>query len=60
MNEKQIAHKINNENELSENLSKDFISSNYLNKKNLEELNDYGKKILSLTTQEVLKLKNEI
>ena len=60
LNEKQIAHKINNENELSENLSKDFIRSNYLNKKNLEELNDYGKKILSLTTQEVLKLKNEI
>ena len=60
LNEKQIAHKINNENELSENLSKDFTSNDYLSKKNFEELNDYGKKILSLTTQEVLKFKNEI
>ena len=60
LNKKKIAHEVNNEFELSENLLKDFNDDNNLNKKNMEELNNYGQNILALTIKEVLKLKNEI
>lgn len=60
LNEKEIAHEIIDEIELSENLFKDFNNNNNLNKKNVEELNYYGDKILALTKEEILKLKNEI
>ncbi len=58
LNEKKIALKVNDEIELSENLLKDI--KNNIDKKNIEDLNNYGEKILTLTTDEVLKLKNEI
>ena len=58
LNEKKIALKVNDEIELSENLLKDI--KNNIDKKNIEDLNSYGEKILTLTTDEVLKLKNEI
>ncbi len=60
LNEKKIAFEIKNEIELSENLLKDFNIKNHGNNKNVDELNEYGKKILNLTTAEVLKLKDEI
>ena len=60
LNKKKITYGVNNEFELSENLLKDFNDHNNLNKKNMEELNNYGQNILALTIKEVLKLKNEI
>ena len=38
-----------NEIELSENILKDFENNDFLNKKNIEDLNNYGEKILNLT-----------
>ena len=55
--DKKIAYEIKDENELAENLIKDFDSVNNINKKNIDELNDYGERILKLTTAEVLKLR---
>ena len=55
-NKKEIAYEVRNEIELSENLFKDFDKNNYSSKKNIEDLNNYGEKILSLTTKEVLEL----
>ncbi len=60
LNKKEIAYKINNETELSENLIRDFKNNLSTNEKNIEELNNYGEKILTLTTKEILKLQNEI
>tara|TARA_B100000941_G_scaffold145940_1_gene103575 strand:+ start:575 stop:1846 length:1272 start_codon:yes stop_codon:yes gene_type:complete len=60
LHERQIAYKIKNETELSENLIKDFKSNLNTSKKNIEELNNYGEKILTLTTKEILKLQNDI
>ncbi|MDC3152236.1 hypothetical protein OA496_00615 [Pelagibacteraceae bacterium] len=60
LNEKKIAFKINSEIELADNLLKDFHSKSVSSEKNIDELNDYGKKILTLTTQAVLKLNNDI
>ncbi len=57
LNKREIAHEVNNENELFEKLLNDFKNNNTTNKKNIEELNNYGKEILTLTTQEVLKFK---
>ena len=59
LNKKEIAYEVRNEIELSENLFKDFDKNNYSSKKNIEDLNNYGEKILSLTTKEVLELSNE-
>ena len=56
LNKKEIAYEVRNEFELSENLSKDFEKNNYFNKKNIEELNSYGERILNLTTKEILEL----
>ena len=56
LNKKEIAYEVRNEIELSENLFKDFDKNNYSSKKNIEDLNNYGEKILSLTTKEVLEL----
>ena len=55
-----MAFKVRDENELTENLLKDFNNNNNSNKENVKELNNYGEEILTLTTQEILKLKNEI
>tara|TARA_B100000886_G_C20411444_1_gene487252 strand:- start:397 stop:1617 length:1221 start_codon:yes stop_codon:yes gene_type:complete len=60
LNQKKIAYKVSDEHDLSVNLFQDFKSNTYSNQKNIDELNNYGKKILSLTTQEVLKFKNDI
>ena len=57
LKDKKIAYEIKDENELVENLIKDFDSVNNINKKNIDELNDYGERILKLTTAEVLKLR---
>ncbi len=59
LSKKEIAYEVNNEVELSENLFKDFKNNQDSNKKNVEELNDYGEKILNLTTKEILKLNND-
>ncbi len=56
LNKKEIAYEVKNEIELSENILKDFENNDYLNKKNIEDLNNYGEKILNLTTKEVLDL----
>ena len=56
LNKKEIAYEVKNEIELSENIIKDFENNDYLNKKNIEDLNNYGEKILNLTTKEVLDL----
>ena len=56
LNKKEIAYEVKNEIELSENILKDFENNNYLSKKNIEDLNNYGEKILNLTTKEVLDL----
>ena len=60
LNKKKIAYEVINEDELSKNLLKDFNNNANSNKENVKELNNYGKEILTLTTQEVLKFKNEI
>ncbi len=57
LNDKKIAYQVNDEIELSENLLKDFNNKLNANNVNVEELNDYGKKVLQLTTQEILNLK---
>ena len=56
LNKKEISYEVKNEIELSENILKDFENNNYLSKKNIEDLNNYGGKILNLTTKEVLDL----
>ena len=56
LNKKDIAYEVKNEIDLSENLLHDFLNKNDSNKKNIEELNNYGKRILDLTTKEVLGL----
>ena len=56
LNKKEIAYEVKNEIELSENILKDFENNNYLSKQNIEDLNNYGEKILNLTTKEVLDL----
>lgn len=58
LKDKKIAYEVSNEFDLSESLVRDF--NNNTNKKNTDELNIYGEKILKLTINEVLKLKNEI
>ena len=60
LNQKKIAYEVVNENDLSENLFKDFTSNNTSNREHIAEINNYGEKILTLTTKEVLKIKNEI
>ncbi len=59
LNEKKITYEVSDEIDLAENLLKDFSNNINANKKNVEDLNDYGKQILHLTTDEVLNLKNE-
>ena len=56
LNKKDIAYEVKNEIDLSENLLHDFLNKNDSNKKNIEELNNYGERILDLTTKEVLGL----
>ena len=56
LNKKEIAYEVRNEIELSENLLKDLDNNNFSNKKNIEELHDYGEKILNSTTTEILEL----
>ena len=56
LNKKEIAYEVRNEIELSENLLKDSDNNNFLNKKNIEELHNYGEKILNSTTTEILEL----
>ena len=58
LKDKTIAYEVSNEFDLSESLVRDFNNNN--GKKNTDELNIYGEKILKLTINEVLKLKNEI
>ncbi len=53
---KKIAHEIKSEIELSQNLIRDFNNKIEINKKNIDELNQYGENILDLTTKEVLEL----
>ena len=56
LNKKEIAYEVRNEIELSENLLKDLDNNNFSNKKNIEELHNYGEKILNSTTTEILEL----
>ena len=56
LNKKEIAYEVKNEIELSENIIKDFKNDTNFSKKNIEDLNNYGEKILNLTTKEVLDL----
>ena len=60
LNEKKIAHKVFNENDLAKNLITDFNENYNFNRESIDELNSYGEKVLSVTTKEILKLKNEI
>ena len=60
LNEKKIAFKVNDEMDLAQNILKDFNNNNYKDNKNIEELDNYGHKILKQTTQEILNLKNDI
>ena len=53
---KKIAHEVKSEIELSQNLIRDFNNKIEINKKNIDELNQYGENILDLTTKEVLEL----
>ena len=57
LNQKEIAYMVGDERDLSANLFKDFKSDTYSNEKKISELNNYGKKILSLTIQEILNYK---
>ena len=56
LNKKKIAYEVKNEIELSNRLFEDFKDNNFSNKKNIEDLNNYGEEILNLTTKEVLAL----
>ena len=56
LNEKKIAFKVSNENDLADNLLKDIGEVENFNKKNIPDLNSFGDKILNLTTEEVLRL----
>ena len=60
LNDKKITYKVSDEIDLAENIVKDFNINNYKNNKNIEDLNNYGHKILKQTTQEILNLKNDI
>ena len=57
LEEKKIAFEIINEIDLSQNLIEDFNNKNENNKKNIDEINFYGKQILDLTSQEILSLR---
>tara|TARA_Y100001958_G_C21059060_1_gene422527 strand:- start:538 stop:840 length:303 start_codon:yes stop_codon:yes gene_type:complete len=57
LEEKKIAFEIINEIDLSQNLIEDFNNKNKNNKKNIDEINFYGKQILDLTSQEILSLR---
>ena len=57
LEEKKIAFEIINEIDLSQKLIEDFNNKNENNKKNIDEINFYGKQILDLTSQEILSLK---
>ena len=60
LNKKNITNEVSDENELYNNLLKDFKNSGNLNDKNIEDLNNYGEQILTSTVNEVLRIKNEI
>ncbi len=55
-----ISIKLNTEEDLANHLLKDFNESNKIEYSNLNELNNYGSKLLSDTTNEVLKFKNAV
>ena len=55
LNSKKIAQEVTSEIDLSENLIRDFKNTSNFYNKNIEELNNHGIKILSLTIKEVLK-----
>ena len=57
LEEKKIAFEIINEIDLSQKLIEDFNNKNENNKKNIDEINFYGKQILDLTSQEILSLR---
>ena len=57
LEEKKIAFEIINEIDLSQKLIEDFNNKNENNKKNIDEINFYGKQILDLTSQEILRKK---
>ena len=57
LEEKKIAFEIINEIDLSQKLIEEFINKNENNKKNIDEINFYGKQILDLTSQEILSLR---
>ena len=58
LNHKQIAEEVQNSDNLTKHLLKDFNEkSNELDKKIIKELDEYGKKILNLTLKEILKFK---
>tara|TARA_Y100000816_G_C26083320_1_gene571307 strand:+ start:238 stop:1467 length:1230 start_codon:yes stop_codon:yes gene_type:complete len=59
LNKKEIAYEVSNEVDLSKKLLQDFNGDANFNKKNLEELNNYGEKVLALTINEVLRLEND-
>ena len=56
LNEKKIAFEVTNENDLADNLLKDIGEVENFNKKNIQDLNSFGDKILNLITEEVLRL----
>jgi len=59
LNKRDIAFKLDNEKDLERHLLRDLSENNKLISNNLDDLNNYGSKLLLDTTNEVIKLKDE-
>ena len=59
LNKRDIAIKLDNEKDLERHLLRDLSENNKLISNNLDDLNNYGSKLLLDTTNEVIKLKDE-
>ena len=59
LNKRDIAIKLDNEKDLERHLLRDLSEYNKLVSNNLDDLNNYGSKLLLDTTNEVIKLKDE-
>jgi len=59
LSKRDIAIKLENEKDLERHLLRDFSENNKLISNNLDDLNNYGSKLLLDTTNEVFKLKDE-
>ena len=59
LNKRDIAIELDNEKDLERHLLRDSSENNKLISNNLDDLNNYGSKLLLDTTNEVIKLKDE-